>query len=92
MSSLQDWATLLQGAKTLHFDQDQLVLREGSNSQKIFQVTSGQCRVERAGVVLNVLKEGEIFGELSFVDHAPVSASIYAHEVCFLKKKNYSIC
>ena len=32
-------------------------------------------------MLLNVLKEGEIFGELSFVDHAPVSASIYAHEV-----------
>lgn len=57
------------------------MLREGSHSQKIFQVISGSCRVERGGVIINVMREGEIFGELSFVDHAPVSASIYAHEV-----------
>src|SRR5262245_60792387 len=58
------------------------VLSEGERREAIFLIRRGVARVERDhlgyGVPFARLEAGEIFGEMSFVDQSPVSASVVA--------------
>jgi CRP-like cAMP-binding protein len=71
-----DWNLLTKGAKRVKLARDEAVVREGDVYQCVYQIASGQCRVTaRSGSVLATLHEGEVFGEISFVQRSATGAS-----------------
>lgn len=64
------------------FAKGEILIRENEISRKMFVITSGKVRVTKAymnqKITLAILGEGEIFGEMSFVDGQPRSATIEA--------------
>lgn len=66
------------------YDPDEPILEEGSTLQAIFVVRRGAVRVERdhlgSGVPFARLEEGEVFGEMSFLENAGASASVVADD------------
>lgn len=54
------------------------VFAEGDPGDSIFVIASGSVRVERDGVVLGTLGEGEFFGEGAFFRRQPRSARVVA--------------
>ena len=63
---------------------DEVVFEQGVQVHAIFVIESGSLRVERVnnGTAIHIatLYEGEIFGEISFVDGDPTSARVVADE------------
>jgi CRP-like cAMP-binding protein len=63
-----------------------VILKEGDSMQRIYQVVSGQCQVvklehSRTGTnqrALVSLKQGELFGEISFLIGGGASADVVA--------------
>jgi len=43
----QDWNHILRDAKLLTYTQNESIVSEGENSQRIFQIISGECRIEK---------------------------------------------
>lgn len=66
------------------FDEGEDILTEGNQYQGLWLVLSGQCRVikqgERTDSVLATLEPGHVFGEMSFFESAPHSATVRAGE------------
>jgi extracellular factor (EF) 3-hydroxypalmitic acid methyl ester biosynthesis protein len=75
---------LLAHGRELHLEPGDVVLREGHRSSAIYVLLSGRVTVEKEhldeSVVLDELRQGAIFGEVSFLDGSPPSASIVACE------------
>jgi CRP/FNR family transcriptional regulator, cyclic AMP receptor protein len=77
---------LLKVAKTdghiQRFNKGQVLIRENEISRKMFVVRHGKVRVYKTymgqKITIAVLGEGEIFGELSFFDGQPRSATVEA--------------
>jgi signal transduction histidine kinase len=61
---------------------DQLIIEEGSLSEDMYVVVSGELRVSKRGqgreVVLATLGPGEVVGEIALLDNAPRTASVTA--------------
>ena len=79
---------VLRGAVWETHGRDQNLLVEGEIGQAFFIVVGGQVKVVKDGKLLNVLKEGDCFGEMAYLsgDRARRSASIISvSEVHLLK-------
>ncbi len=80
----EDFNLLVENADRLTFQKNELILAEGSRRQAIFILLSGTVRIERmhAGkaVAYVTLGPGQIFGEMSFVENQPASASVLAED------------
>ena len=79
---------VLRGAVWETHARDQNLLLEGEIGQAFFIVVAGQVKVVKDGKLLNVLKEGDCFGEMAYLsgDRARRSASIVSvSEVQLLK-------
>jgi len=48
------------------FDEDESVLREGDSGESFFILAAGQAKVSRGGMLLDILKPGDCFGEMIF--------------------------
>lgn len=61
-----------------------VVLKEGERRQAVFSLVEGVLRVEQGlegqPILLRQLTEGDIFGEISFIEGEPVSASVIAED------------
>ena len=82
---LEDWKVILQGNKSKSYEPETTILLEGAPyKQRLFQVVSGSCRVEKKiksnSVVVATIKEGEIFGELSFLTQGASAGSVITNE------------
>lgn len=79
-----DERLLMERAETRRFQRDDRILEEGSHRAALFLIGSGAVRVERAhfgrGVSFARLGPGDLFGEISFLDAAPASATIFADD------------
>ena len=68
--------------KKLKFKSDTILIRENEISRKLYILKKGKVRVFKnylgGKIVLAILGPGEIFGELSFFDSKPRSASVEA--------------
>jgi CRP-like cAMP-binding protein len=76
--------------KRVHFTKDHVFIQEGEQVSALFIVLKGELRVflpKRAegigtlrstDVDLNILSEGDCFGEYSLIDREPASASVVA--------------
>ncbi|HYC35233.1 MAG TPA: serine/threonine-protein kinase [Usitatibacter sp.] len=79
---------VLRGAVWESHARDQNLLLEGEVGQAFFIIVTGQVKVVKDGKLLNVLKEGDCFGEMAYLsgDRARRSASIVSvSEVQLLK-------
>lgn len=54
------------------------ILREGQPNDRIHFILEGEVAVEKDGVRLAVLREGDTFGEMEFLDVMPAVATIRA--------------
>lgn len=79
-------------ARMLHlrtFDPGEPVFRQGDIGSGMYFIFQGRIRIvsedsQRGELQLALLEEGECFGELSLLDHAPRSASAIASGKCML--------
>jgi len=82
----EDEARLLAGAQRRSFADGEVILREGERSHSLFIVRGGGARVERSHgeftVEISSLGEGELFGEMGFVEDFAASASVVADGAC----------
>ncbi len=79
-----DERLLAEHAEAQRFERNERILEEGAHRAALFVIVSGGARVERAhfgrGVSYARLGPGDVFGEVSFLDAAPASASIIADD------------
>lgn len=77
-------ATLLERAGLSHFEAESVILQEGSEHSAIHVIKRGSVMVtkESAGFPLELsrLGPGQIFGEMSFIEGIPASASVATYD------------
>jgi CRP/FNR family transcriptional regulator, cyclic AMP receptor protein len=54
------------------------ILREGEPNDQIYFILEGEVEVEKGGVTLARLREGDTFGEMEFLDVMPAAATVRA--------------
>jgi len=77
-----DRRLLLEKARHVAYRFGDVIVAEGSRQQALYLLRRGQVRVEHRGIsgaaVVAILGPGEVFGEMSFVDHEGASAAVVA--------------
>jgi CRP-like cAMP-binding protein len=79
-----DWAKLIDHTEARRFAAGEVVVREGSTAQELYIVTRGSLEVlvegDKAGELRKIaaIEAGWVFGEQSFFDGKPRSASVRA--------------
>jgi len=63
---------------TASFEPGAEIMREGEPNDRIHFILEGEVAVEKGGVVLARLKEGDTFGEMEFLDVMPAVATVRA--------------
>lgn len=80
----EDWRLVLQGAKGLNFEKDAVILKEGTDIGAIYQIVQGNCRIEKetpeGKKVLGSMEQGQLFGEMSFLQGGGATVSVVADE------------
>jgi CRP-like cAMP-binding protein len=73
---------LLSQMEVMSFTEDEMIIREGGMNQTLFFIEKGTVRVSRVvegkELILDDLKEGDAFGELTFLEAGPSSAACKA--------------
>jgi len=85
---------VLRGAMWENHAREQSLLLEGDVGHAFFVIVSGQVKVVKEGKLLNVLKDGDCFGEMAYLsgDKSKRSASITAvSEVQLLKMQDVQL-
>jgi CRP-like cAMP-binding protein len=80
-----DRTALVAEAGSREYEADEIVLEEGTRRHGLFIVREGAVRVSpRSGPakIFAYLEEGELFGEMSFLDNAAASANVIADVPC----------
>jgi len=72
------------------FPPGQSIIREGDMDNSFYIVLSGVVIIEKAGSVVNLLQEGDCFGEMGFLSRARRTASAIARTDVSLMKVNDS--
>lgn len=78
------------------FDDNETILHEGDDTQALWIILSGECIVSRScpsdEKILAVLNAGDVFGEMSFLQTSPHSASVIAAKpvkACCYHRKDF---
>jgi len=76
----EHWEMILLGGREVKFKKDEIILNQGNESQCIYQIVEGTCRVEKEGFnkVLARMPSGSTFGEMSFLLGGGASACVIA--------------
>jgi CRP-like cAMP-binding protein len=79
---------LIEKVEVLQVDAGVVVFREGDAARSLYVLVGGHLDVVKAGVEgevhLGVIAPGECFGEMSFIDMQPRSATVRAREAAEL--------
>ena len=78
---LADLAPLMQEED---YDKDTLIFREGEMGDCMYIIHHGEVKIHKGNTVLAVLKDREVFGELSLLDAETRSASATTVTACTL--------
>jgi CRP-like cAMP-binding protein len=82
--SLAERDRLLAHGRQQRFGAGQAILRERHQSRAVYVLLKGRVTVEKdhlgVGVVVDELRPGAVFGEVSYLDGSAASASIVARE------------
>jgi CRP/FNR family transcriptional regulator, cyclic AMP receptor protein len=65
-------------SKTIKYRNGQVILKEGENTHNAYIIVTGNVNISNNGVIIAELGENEIFGELSWLQHTPRSATVTA--------------
>lgn len=71
-----DWARIKKLVETRHFRTGDDLIRVGYKDDSFYVLTNGEVEVVIGDKVLASIPEGSVFGEISFFDGAPRSATI----------------
>ena len=82
---LADLAPLMQEEE---FDQNTLIFNEGDLGDCMYIIHQGDVKIHKGDTVLAILKEKEVFGELSLLDAEARSASATTNSPCILFRIN----
>jgi CRP/FNR family cyclic AMP-dependent transcriptional regulator len=82
-----DLAHILMVGLVKRYKRGAVILTEGSSGGQLHVVYSGQVRISKkipglGEEALTVLRSGDFFGEIEFLDGSPSSASAQAHSDC----------
>jgi CRP-like cAMP-binding protein len=80
---LADLAPIMQEEEP---EQGTAIFKEGDTGDCMYIIYQGQVKIHKGGKELAILKEKEVFGELSLLDAETRSASATAHTDCVLYK------
>jgi CRP/FNR family transcriptional regulator, cyclic AMP receptor protein len=78
---LADLAPLMEEEE---YEQGTLIFREGEIGDCMYIIHQGEVNIHKGGTTLAILKEKEVFGELSLLDAEVRSASATTHTDCLL--------
>jgi len=78
---LADLAPLMQEEE---YDQNSLIFKEGEIGDCMYIIHQGEVNIHKGGTTLAILKEKEVFGELSLLDAEVRSASATTNADCRL--------
>ncbi len=82
-SILAEMAPLMQEEEA---EQDTTIFEEGDVGDSMYIIYRGEVRIHKGSTTLAILKEREVFGELSLLDSETRSASATTETDCFLFK------
>ena len=76
--SRKDRKDLVERFRARDVQRNDLIIREGTPSDGLYVVLSGEVEVRKGKLHLATLREGEIFGEISLLQKQPATASVTA--------------
>jgi CRP-like cAMP-binding protein len=68
-----DWSVVLEGARTVVFKRDQVIIQQGQLNTKMYMMQTGRVRVEKVpegkteAIVLTTMEPPKVFGEMSII-------------------------
>jgi CRP-like cAMP-binding protein len=79
-----DWSVVLEGARTVLFNKDQVIIKQGQHNLKMYMMQTGRVRVEKTAegkaepVVLTTMDPPKVFGEMSIImpDNKPAVSCV----------------
>jgi len=95
-----DTNALTEHTHTRSYPANSILINEGDNTDSLYVILEGEvkayaCDETGKEVILNILRAGDYFGELSLVDDEPRSASVMtltATKVMIISKVNFKQC
>jgi CRP-like cAMP-binding protein len=76
--------------ETAVFEPGDAIIHDGDEGHEFYAIMEGEAEVVHNGKVLQLLKPGEIFGEMALIDASPRSADVIARTGCRLAVVNES--
>ncbi len=80
---LADLAPLMQD---MELEEGTVIFEENDKGDSMYIIHQGEIEIYKSKTMLAILKEKEVFGELSLIDAETRSASARAHTDCYLFK------
>ena len=80
---LADLAPLMQD---MELEEGTVIFEENDKGDSMYIIYQGEIEIYKSNTTLAILKEKEVFGELSLIDAETRSASARAHTDCYLFK------
>ncbi len=66
----------------VEYETGQVIFNQGDQGDCMYVILDGDVRIETSERLIDIISEGEIFGEMALVDDSPRSASAVAASRC----------
>lgn len=90
--SQEELTTMLNMSKLRIYRSGETIIQEGNIDPWVYFLVSGRIKISKKGETVTVIRrQGDIFGEMRFIDNAPRSASAHAEgdTVCIAVDSEY---
>ncbi|WP_426752261.1 cyclic nucleotide-binding domain-containing protein [Myxococcus sp. Y35] len=74
----KDRRALVERFRSRDVERDTVIIRDGDPTDGLYVVLSGEVEVRKDGHLLTLLREGEVFGEISLLQKTPATATVTA--------------